>query len=286
MSRILIICFTLLALPAHALQHYSYEVLETQPQSRHYFVQGLQIIDDYLYIGTGLYGQSAVMRYHLADGTLDAQRPLNPQFFGEGITVLDGLLYQLTWKRRMLLVYRASDLTPQKWYQIPGEGWGITHNGTSLIYSDGSDKLHFVSPVTGNITHSVAVTDSGQPLIRINELEWIDGKVWANVWPTNRIVIIDPSSGVVTGSIDMTGILPAEQRQPGTDVLNGIAVNPANGDIWVTGKRWPSRYRIKLVPVDKPVVQPPTAPVTQTRTPSLEPSTTQDTKLKTAPTTP
>ncbi|MEH6518967.1 MAG: glutaminyl-peptide cyclotransferase [Halioglobus sp.] len=236
---------------AQATQHYSYEILETRPQSRQNFVQGLQIVGDYLYVGTGLYGQSAILRYRLDDGTLDASKAVSPQFFGEGITVVDDLLYQLTWKSRMLLVYRASDLTPQKWFQIPGEGWGITYNGEALIYSDGSHNLHFLSPDTGNISHSIEVMEHGEPVIRLNELEWVDGKVWANVWASNRIVIIDPETGEVTGSIDLTGLLPADQRQPGTDVLNGIAVNPANGDIWVTGKRWPALYRIKLVPIEK-----------------------------------
>ncbi len=255
MPHILITLFISLTLhvqvQAQTPQNYSYEILETRPQSRQNFVQGLQIVDDYLYVGTGLYGQSAILRYRLDDGTLDTSKALSPQFFGEGITVMDDLLYQLTWKNRMLLVYRASDLTPQKWFRIPGEGWGITHSDETLIYSDGSHRLHFMNPATGNISHSIEVMEYGEPVIRLNELEWIDDKVWANVWASNRIVIIDPKTGEVTGSIDLTGLLPVDQRQPGTDVLNGIAVNPANGDIWVTGKRWPALYRIKLVPIEK-----------------------------------
>ena len=253
MRHILITLFISLTLQAQAqaTQHYSYEILETRPQSRQNFVQGLQIVGGFLYVGTGLYGQSAILRYRLDDGTLDASKAVSPQFFGEGITVMDDLLYQLTWKSRMLLVYRASDLTPQKWFRVPGEGWGITHNGETLIYSDGSHRLHFINPATGNISHSVEVMEHGEPVIRLNELEWVDGKVWANVWASNRIVIIDPKTGEVTGSIDLTGLLPADQRQPGTDVLNGIAINPANGDIWVTGKRWPALYRIKLIPIEK-----------------------------------
>lgn len=259
MPHILITLFISLALhvtaqaqtQAPSIQHYRYQVLETRPQSRQSFVQGLQIVGDYLYVGTGLYGQSSIFRYRLVDGTLDASKAVSPQFFGEGITVLDGLLYQLTWKSRKLLVYRASDLTPQKWFQIPGQGWGITHHDKTLIYSDGSHQLHFLSPATGNISHTIDVMENGQPVIRLNELEWVNGKVWANIWGSDRIVIIDPKTGEVTGSIDLTGLLPADQRLPGTDVLNGIAVNPANGDIWVTGKRWPALYRIKLVPIEK-----------------------------------
>ena len=257
MSRFLLLLLAVLALQTQAQQQFSYKVLETRPQSRQTFVQGLQIVGEHLYVGTGLYGQSAILRYRMDDGTLAASKATSPQFFGEGITIHNGLLYQLTWKSRMLLVYRESDLTPQKWFRIPGEGWGITHNGDSLIYSDGTHQLHFLSPATGNISHSINVMENGEPVVRLNELEWIDGKVWANVWATNRIVIIDPDTGAVTGSIDLTGLLPDEERLPGTDVLNGIAVDPANGDIWVTGKRWPALYRIELIPVQKHEIQAP-----------------------------
>ena len=253
MLRLLFILLTCVALTAQgqALEQYSYKVLETKQQSRQNFVQGLEIVADYLYVGTGNYGQSHLLRYRLSDATLESGRRLNPNMFGEGITVFDGKVYQLTWQNRMALVYKESDLTPLEWFAIPGEGWGITHNDSRLIYSDGSDKLHFLNPVTQTIERSLAVTLSGQPLERLNELEWIDGKIWANVWGTDRIVIIDPDTGEVTGNINLAGLLPLDQREPGTDVLNGIARNPANGDIWVTGKRWPFLYRIELVPVTK-----------------------------------
>ena len=249
MLRIILLSLVCLTLTAQAQQNYSYKVLETKPQSRQNFVQGLEIVGDFLYVGTGHYGQSHLLRYRLSDGALDSGRRLNPNMFGEGITVFNGKVYQLTWQNRMALVYKEADLTPLEWFAIPGEGWGITHNDSSLIYSDGSDKLHFLNPETQTIERSLAVTLNGQPLARLNELEWIEGEIWANVWGTDRIVIINPNTGEVTGNIHLSGLLPLEQREPGTDVLNGIARDPANGDIWVTGKRWPFLYRIELVPI-------------------------------------
>jgi len=263
MPRLLLLLIACLALTAHGQQQYGYKVLETKPQSRQNFVQGLEIVGDYLYVGTGNYGQSHLLRYRLADGTLESGRRLNPNMFGEGITVFDGKVYQLTWQNRMALVYKEEDLTPLEWFAIPGEGWGITHNETRLIYSDGSHLLHFLDPTTKTIERSLAVTENDQPVIRLNELEWIDGNIWANVWSTDRIVIIDPDTGEVSGSINLSGLLPLEAREPGTDVLNGIARNPANGDIWVTGKRWPYLYRIELVPLETPIQQ--AQPATESR---------------------
>ncbi len=141
-----------------------------------------------------------------------------------------------------------ADLKGHKWFRIAGEGWGITNNGKTLIYSDGSDKLHFLSPETLQVSHSISVTENGKKVDRLNELEWIDEKIWANIWTSNRIVIIDPSSGVISASIDLQGLLPDNERRPDTDVLNGIALDPADGTIWVTGKHWPWLYQIEPVP--------------------------------------
>lgn len=250
MLRLIPLLAIFLALTAQAQQQYTYKVLESKPQPRENFVQGLEIVGDYLYVGTGHYGQSQLLRYQFADGQLDSARRLNPNMFGEGVTVFNGKVYQLTWRNRMALVYREDDLKPLEWFAIPGEGWGLTHDASRLIYSDGSHLLHFLNPDTRKIERSLAVTENGQPVVRLNELEWVEGKVWANVFGSNRIVIIDPDNGQVTGSINLTGLLPLSERIPGTDVLNGIARNPANGDIWVTGKRWPYLYRIELIPVE------------------------------------
>ena len=229
---------------------YGYKVTATMAQSRDNFVQGLQIVDDQLYVSTGQYGKSRLLRYHMNDGELklDVGKQLDKRLFGEGLTVLNEKIYQLTWKSRIALIYNKADLKGLQWFRITGQGWGITNNGVDLIYSDGSHLLRFISPQNLKTSHSIAVTENGKPVERLNELEWVDGKIWANIWASNRIVIIDPGSGIVTGSIDLRGLLPDNERRPGTDVLNGIAANPADGSIWVTGKNWPWLYQIELVP--------------------------------------
>lgn len=235
-----------------ATQQYVVNVIDRKPQPRENFVQGLEILDGYLYVSAGNYGESRLLRYHFADGRLDVARHLNAQIFAEGLTVLGDHVYQLTWRNAAMLVYRKADLQLQRALPLAGEGWGLTNNGKELIYSDGSDKLHFIAPDTARIRQSIAVTEQGHPVTLLNELEWIDGSIWANVWQSNRIVIINPDTGEVTASIDLSGLLPASEYRPGTDVLNGIARNPADGAIWVTGKRWPWLYRIELEPVNTP----------------------------------
>ena len=236
---------------AHAadIAHYGYRVVDKKPQPTDHYVQGLQIVDGYLYKSLGKYGKSRLLRYDFADGTLDTGVRLHPRLFGEGLTVLGDAVYQLTWKNRALLVYNRDDFSKRQWFPLPGEGWGLTDDGTQLIYSDGTHRLHFMDPETGHISHSLPVTEGGLPLKgRLNELEWIDGKIWANIIYTDRIVVIDPGSGEVTASIDLTGLRPRETLQDINKVLNGIAHNPADGGLWVTGKYWPWIFRIELVP--------------------------------------
>jgi glutamine cyclotransferase len=231
-----------------AVEKFTYRVVDKLPQSRDNFVQGLQIIDDHLYVSTGNFGKSHLLRYQFPEGTLLTSRKLHPRIFAEGLTVLGDRVYQLTWRNRAMLVYEREQLELLHSFPIPGEGWGMTSDGQQLIYSDGSDKLHFLSPQSGRIEHSISVREEGRPLHRLNELEWVEGALWANVWQSNRVVIINPRSGEVTGSIDLNGLLPGNERRSGTDVLNGIARNPADGGIWVTGKRWPWLYRIEVLP--------------------------------------
>lgn len=226
---------------------YGYRVLEKLPQSRENFVQGLQILDNQLYVSTGRYGSSMLLRYRMSDGKLETQKRVHESLFAEGLTVFGDRIYQLTWRSRLVLVYNKADLRGIAYFKIPGQGWGLTHNHSELIYSDGSHRLHYMSPETGAISHSIDVTENGLPVPRLNELEWIDGHIWANVWQTDRIVIINPDSGEVTASVDLSGLLGAEERLPDTDVLNGIARDPEDGSIWVTGKRWPWLYQIELI---------------------------------------
>ena len=255
MKRMILRLLTL-ALLAYAaagvaeVAQYSYEMLERRPHPRENFVQGLEIHGDTLYIGTGGHGSSAVREYDFPSMRLRREYRLPTVFFGEGITRLDGHLYQLTWKAGVGLVYDLDTLQPLRHWQLDTQGWGLTNNGEELIYSDGSNRLFFVSPDALEDPRILPVTLNGRPLPRLNELEWVDGEVWANVWGANQLVTIDPASGEVTAVIDLRGLLPAADRIPGTDVLNGIAADRSDGSIWVTGKRWPWLYRIALRPVN------------------------------------
>jgi len=248
--RILLFLGACLPLASWSTQQYVVRVSDQKPQARENFVQGLEIQDGYLYVSTGNYGESRLLRYHFADGRPDASRALAAGVFAEGLTVFGNNIFQLTWQNRAMLVYRKSDLQFQHSLPLAGEGWGITHNVTELIYSDGSDKLYFMSPDTAHIVRSITVTEQGRPVTLLNELEWVEGAIWANVWQSDRIVIIDPASGEVTASIDLRGLLPPGEYRQSTDVLNGIARDPVDGGIWVTGKRWPWLYRIELVPTN------------------------------------
>lgn len=243
----------LVAASAAASQQYGYKVIEQKPLAAHTHVQGLEIVDGQLFVSSGGYGKSRLLRFDFASGEQQAAQKMDPRLWAEGLTVLDDRIYQLTWRARMLLVYDKDQLKLIERMRIPGEGWGMTNDGEQLIYSDGSDRLFFVSPAEHGITRAINVRDNGEPVTRLNELEWIDGRIWANVWLTNRIVIIDPASGSVEGSVDLQGLLPVMQRPAdmniSDDVLNGIARNPADGGIWVTGKNWPFLYRIEIVPI-------------------------------------
>ncbi len=246
--RIILLLSVYLPTAAWSVQHYTVRVTDQKPQSRENFVQGIEILDGYIYVSTGTYGKSHLLRYRFADGTLDTRRKLNAKIFAEGLTIFGDNVYQLSWRNKVMLVYRKSDLTFLYALPIKGEGWGLTHNRTELIYSDGSNNLYFMSPETADITRTIAVKEQGRPVERLNELEWIDGSIWANVWQSNRIVIINPANGEVTATIDLQGLLPLKEYRRGTGVLNGIARDPADASIWVTGKRWPWQYQIELVP--------------------------------------
>lgn len=227
---------------------YSYKIIKKSAQSRDFFVQGFEYADDDLLVGTGGYGQSSIYRLNPNSGDVKNKVTLPPRLFGEGITALDERLYQLTWRSRLGFIYRLSDFKPIARFRLQGEGWGLTNNGEQLILSDGSAQLTFLDPNTLQAQRSLRVTENGKPVNRLNKLEWIDGKIWANIWMTNRLIIINPKNGSVEGSVDLSGLLPVMERQSNTDVLNGIAWDAKNQALWVTGKRWPWRYHIELVP--------------------------------------
>lgn len=246
----LLACLCLGLLPgrlAFAVTEYHYKVVQRMSHSREDFVQGLEIRNGILYQGTGRYGESRVQVFDLVSGMLIRQRRLPESLFGEGITVLDDKIVQLTWREGKGLVYQRESLTPIASFDLAGEGWGLTNNGDELIYSDGSAWLYHMSSLNWQVTRKTRVTYKGQPLALINELEWTPEYIFANVLASNLLMMIDEKSGKVIGQVDLSGLLPEHERREGTDVLNGIAVNPANGDIWVTGKNWPWIYRIELI---------------------------------------
>lgn len=248
MPQLLALVVLLLPGSALALQLYSFKVIEKQAQPRELFTQGLEIDGKSLYLSTGRYGKSRLLRYEWPSGALNASARLSRNFFGEGLTVLNEHVYQLTWRAKKMLIYRKQDLKLLGSHALPGDGWGLTNDGASLIYSDGSATLRWVDPDSGAILRTVEARQNGQPLSRLNELEWVNGTIWSNIWLTNRLAIIDPTSGNVTGIVDLTGLLPEKERIAGTDVLNGIAYDKVADAIWVTGKHWPWRYQIALIP--------------------------------------
>lgn len=238
------LCFPVVA----KVIEYDYKVEERQAQPRNYFVQGLEYNGDSLLIGTGGYGQSTLYRIKPDTGDVLNSVNIHPRLFGEGITALGDRVYQLTWRARTGFIYALSDFKPIARFRLNSEGWGLCNNGRELILSDGSHRLYRLDPNRLSTTGVITVTENGKPLRHLNELEWIDGKIWANVWMTDDLVIIDPSSGEVEGRVHLTGLLSIMERQADTDVLNGIAWDAANKALWVTGKNWPWRYRIRIIP--------------------------------------
>ena len=225
---------------------YGYEVVRTFPHDPTAFTQGLVIRDGVLLESTGR-APSSVRRVRLEDGVVLQKHELAPEYFGEGLTEIDGRLITLTWNNGVGFVWNTADLSQMSRFTYAGEGWGLTHDGSRLILSDGSAALRFLDPATFAETGSVAVTLNGRPVRQLNELEWIDGEVWANVWQTNYILRIDPASGNVVGIIDLSGLLPAGTiKDPNDDVLNGIAWDEKTRRLFVTGKNWPSLFEIRL----------------------------------------
>lgn len=226
---------------------YGYRVVASYPHDPDAFTQGLVYVDDALYEGTGRNGQSSLRRTDLESGAVEQIISLDEQYFGEGITVLGDKIYQLTWQSQTGFIYDQENFTQIGEFTYATEGWGLTHDGAQLIMSDGTNILTFLDPGTLAVSGSVAVFDQTTPVMRLNELEYIDGEIFANVWQTNLIARIDPATGQVTGWIDLTGLLPVESLTQPVDVLNGIAYDEKNGRLFVTGKLWPTLFEIELV---------------------------------------
>mgnify|MGYP001255378467 CR=1 FL=1 len=228
----------------------SYTVLSVLPHNAEAFTQGLVIHNNKLLESTGQEGRSWVGEVNPASGAHDKKVILDNKYFGEGITVLNNKLYYLTWKKRVGFVYNATTYEKIKEFEYDPkikEGWGLTHDGVNLILSDGTDKIHFLDTVDLKVTRSITVRDGNMGIKQLNELEYINGYIFANVWQTNWIVKIDPKTGKVVGKLDLTRIGNEIRAQyPNADVLNGIAYDKNSGAILVTGKLWPKSYLIKI----------------------------------------
>jgi glutamine cyclotransferase len=226
---------------------FGYKVVKTYPHDINAFTQGLVFRDGYLFEGTGKNGQSSLSKVLLDDGSVQLTTPLNRRYFGEGIEVVGDKIYQLTWRSNMVFVYDKDSFQPTGNHYNATEGWGLAFDGTHLIMSDGTATLQFMNPETFAPERKVEVTLNGNPIIYLNELEFIDGEVWANVWQTDYIVRIDPATGKVVSLVDMTGLSQQTQLGSSEAVLNGIAWDEQGQRLFVTGKHWSNLFEIELV---------------------------------------
>ncbi len=210
------------------------------------YTQGLFIHDGVMYESTGQYGSSSFRKVDMYTGKVLENIPFPAEYFIEGSCVLNGIIYILTWFERTCFVYDLASLTPVAEFHYDGQGWGLTTDGVSLIMSDGSSKLTYRDPLTFAVQKTVHVTLDGRAVNSLNELEYIDGEVWANVYGTDRIYRIDPVSGKVVGNIDCSGLLESQYRSSSIDVLNGIAYDSLDGSVYLTGKYWARMYKVTL----------------------------------------
>jgi glutamine cyclotransferase len=225
-----------------------FQVVKAYPHDGAAFTQGLVYVDGTLYESTGLNGQSSVRRVNLATGKVLQKQSVDPAYFAEGLTEWEGKLIQLTWQSGIGFIYDRTTLRLKGTFNYSGEGWGLTHDGRRLILSDGTATLRFLNPDSFREIGHVVVRDHGNPVQDLNELEFIKGEVYANVWHTNRIARISPATGEVLGWIDLTGLISQRSLPHSEAVLNGIAYDSANDRLFVTGKLWPKLFEIRLSP--------------------------------------
>jgi glutaminyl-peptide cyclotransferase len=232
-----------------AVPVYEPEVVHTYPHDTTAFTEGLFYSKGYLYESTGLEGRSTIRKVRLETGAVVQKIDIPAEYFGEGIVDWRGHLISLTWKSQIGFVFDLATLKLQRQFSYPGEGWALTRDDRELIMSDGTPDLRFLDPATLKETHRVTVTLDGKALANVNELEWVKGEIYANVWQTDWIVRVDPLTGRVIGAINLSGLLKREDRVAGqTDVLNGIAYDAKNDRLFVTGKNWPKLFEIRLHP--------------------------------------
>ena len=232
-----------------AFTYYTVEIVNRYPHDSRAFTQGLIFETAHTLLeSTGMNGQSSLRRTDLKTGRVLQKTDLPQRYFGEGLARLNGKLYQLTWKDHKGFIYDATTLQRTGEFPYTGEGWGLTTDGTSLILSDGSNELRFLDPVTYAITRTIRASYQGKPVDHLNELEYIDGEIYANLWGADLIARLDPTTGQSTGVIDCTNLFPPAQRATPEQVLNGIAWHPETNRLLITGKWWPEVFEVKLIP--------------------------------------
>ncbi|WP_040591808.1 glutaminyl-peptide cyclotransferase [Schlesneria paludicola] len=227
---------------------WGFQVIASYPHDPVAFTQGLVFKNNQLFEGTGKLGESSLRRVDLATGAVEKIAPLNHHYFGEGITILDNRIYQLTWQNRLGIVYDLTSFQVEKTFQFTGEGWGLTNDGKYLIMSDGSSTIRFLDPKTFTVVRRITVRGHQGKVERLNELEFVKNEIWANVWYQDTIVRISPETGEVLGWVDLSNLYPRTQRRSNEDVLNGIAYDPDSDRLLVTGKNWPHLFEIKVGP--------------------------------------
>lgn len=231
------------------LSVWNYQVVNSFPHDTEAFTQGLIFEDGVLYEGTGLPGHSELRKVELETGKVLQNYKLPAEFFGEGITIYGDKIIQLTYQSNAGFVYDKGTFELVRQFNYPTEGWGITHDGKHLIMSDGTPMLYFLDPETFKQVHKIMVFEHDEAVWGLNELEYVEGQIYANVWPTERIARIEPETGHVVGWIDLEGLLTQQDKTGREDVLNGIAYDPTSGHLFVTGKFWSKLFEIKLFPV-------------------------------------
>ncbi len=247
MTRLLAMFLAAAAILA-AAPVFTYRIVRDYPHDPNAFTQGLEYRDGFLYEGTGLNGRSSLRKERLETGQVLEQTNLSPEYFGEGITVLGAEIFQLTWQAHTGFVYGRTSFHVERRFSYPGEGWGLTNDGRQIYMSDGTAAIRVLDPHTLAEKRRIQVRDGGAPVNELNELEWVEGEILANVWQTDRIARISPATGQVAGWIDCSGMLPSVFRSTTDAVLNGIAYDARTKRLFVTGKLWPRLYQIQIVP--------------------------------------
>ena len=237
------------ARPDPRTPRFSFRVVKAFPHDPTAFTQGLVFADGIFYESTGLRGYSTLRKVTPETGAVIQQVTVGDRYFAEGLTLVGAELLQLTWEERTGFVYDKNSLKLLRTFAYPTEGWGMAFDGRQLVMSDGSSSLFFLDPKTLKPARTLQVLDGGRPVPRLNELEFVRGELWANVWQTDRIARINSVTGRVTGWIDLTGLLRPEARGPEGDVLNGIAWDKAGDRVFVTGKKWPWLFQVEIIPV-------------------------------------